>query len=138
MGKAIAYGVYGIGGNEGWVDVGDDHDTPAFVVGSIARWWNRMGHTCYGNATPLMITADAGGSDSYRSRVFNAELAALAATLGLVIAVCHMPLGTSKWNKIEHRLFSFISMNWCGRPLTTYRTVVELIAATTATTGLRM
>ena len=138
MGKAIPYGVYDIGGNEGWVNVGDDHDTPAFAVASIARWWERMGHTRYPNATHLMITADAGGSNSYRSRMFKAELATLAATIGLVITVCHMPPGTSKWNKIEHRLFSFISMNWRGRPLTTYRTVVELIAATTTTTGLRV
>lgn len=138
MGKAIPYGVYDIGGNEGWVNVGDDHDTPAFAVASIARWWERMGRARYPNATRLMITADAGGSNSYRSRMFKAELATLAATIGLAITVCHMPPGTSKWNKIEHRLFSFISMNWRGRPLTTYRTVVELIAATTTATGLRV
>jgi len=138
MPKAIPYGVYDIGGNEGWVNVGDDHDTPAFAVASIARWWERMGRARYPNATRLMITADAGGSNSYRSRMFKAELAALAATIGLIITVCHMPPGTSKWNKIEHRLFSFISMNWRGKPLTTYRTVVELIAATTTTTGLRV
>ena len=136
--KAIPYGVYDIGGNEGWVNVGDDHDTPAFAVASIARWWERMGRARYPNATRLLITADAGGSNSYRSRMFKAELATLAATIGLVITVCHMPPGTSKWNKIEHRLFSFISMNWRGKPLTTYRTVVELIAATTTTTGLRV
>ena len=97
-----------------------------------------MGRARYPNATRLMITADAGGSNSYRSRVFKAELARLAATIGLVITVCHMPPGTSKWNKIEHRLFSFISMNWRGKPLTTYRVVVELIAATTTRTGLRV
>ena len=136
MGKAIPYGVYDIGGNEGWVNVGDDHDTPAFAVASIARWWERMGRARYPDATRLMITADAGGSNSYRSRMFKAELAALAATIGLVITVCHLPPGTSKWNKIEHRLFSFISMNWRGKPLRTYRTVVELIAATTTATGL--
>jgi hypothetical protein len=134
--KAIPYGVYDIGGNEGWVNVGDDHDTPAFAVASIARWWQRMGQVRYPGASRLMITADAGGSNSYRSRMFKAELAHLAASIGLVITVCHMPPGTSKWNKIEHRLFSFISMNWRGRPLTTYRTVVELIAATTTRTGL--
>jgi hypothetical protein len=134
--KAIPYGVYDIGGNEGWVNVGDDHDTPAFAVASIARWWHRMGQARYPDATRLLITADAGGSNGYRSRVFKSELAALAATIGLAITVCHMPPGTSKWNKIEHRLFSFISMNWRGRPLTTYRTVVELIAATTTRTGL--
>ena len=136
MPKAIPYGVYDVGSNEGWVNVGDDHDTPAFAVASIARWWERMGRTRYPNATQLMITADAGGSNAYRSRMFKAELATLAATIGLAITVCHMPPGTSKWNKIEHRLFSFISMNWRGKPLTTYRTVVELIAATTTTTGL--
>jgi hypothetical protein len=138
MGKAIPYGVYDIGSNEGWVNVGDDHDTPAFAVASIARWWERMGRQRYPQATQLMITADAGGSNAYRSRMFKAELATLAATIGLIITVCHMPPGTSKWNKIEHRLFSFISMNWRGKPLTTYRTVVELIAATTTSTGLRV
>ena len=136
--KAVPYGVYDIGGNEGWVNVGDDHDTPAFAVASIARWWERMGEARYPHATRLMITADAGGSNSYRSRMFKAELAALAASIGLIITVCHMPPGTSKWNKIEHRLFSFISMNWRGKPLTTYRTVVELIATTTTATGLRV
>jgi hypothetical protein len=138
MGKAIPYGVLDVGANEGWVNVGDDHDTPAFAVASIARWWERMGKARYRDATRLMITADAGGSNSYRSRAFKVELAKLAATIGLVITVCHMPPGTSKWNKIEHRLFSFISMNWRGKPLTTYRTVVELIAGTTTRTGLRV
>jgi hypothetical protein len=138
MPKAIPYGVYDIGGNEGWVNVGDDHDTPAFAVASIERWWERMGRNRYPNATRLMISADASGSNSYRSRMFKAELAALAARIGMIITVCHMPPGTSKWNKIEHRLFSFISMNWRGKPLTTYRTVVELIAATTTKTGLRV
>jgi hypothetical protein len=138
MGKAIPYGVLDVGANEGWVNVGDDHDTPAFAVASIARWWERMGRARYPDATALMITADAGGSNAYRSRAFKVELANLAATIGLVITVCHMPPGTSKWNKIEHRMFSFISMNWRGRPLTTYRTVVELIAATTTKTGLRI
>lgn len=136
--KAIPYGVYDIGANEGWVNVGDDHDTPAFAVASIARWWERMGRLRYPDATRLMITADAGGSNSYRSRAFKLELARLAATIGLAITVCHMPPGTSKWNKIEHRLFSFISINWRGKPLTTYRVVVELIAATTTRTGLRV
>ena len=138
MPKAIPYGVYDIGGNEGWVSVGDDHDTPAFAVASVERWWERMGRARYPNATRMMITADAGGSNSYRSRMFKAELAALASRIGMIITVCHMPPGTSKWNKIEHRLFSFISMNWRGKPLTTYRTVVELIAATTTGTGLRV
>ena len=136
--KAIPYGVYDIANNEGWVNVGDDHDTPAFAVASIARWWQRMGADRYPEATQLMITADAGGSNAYRSRMFKAELAKLAASIGLIITVCHMPPGTSKWNKIEHRLFAFISMNWRGKPLTTYRTVVELIAATTTQTGLKV
>jgi hypothetical protein len=136
--KAIPYGVYDIGANEGWVNVGDDHDTPAFAVASIARWWQRMGRVRYPDATRLMISADAGGSNSYRSRAFKAELAKLAATIGLLITVCHMPPGTSKWNKIEHRLFSFISTNWRGKPLTTYRVIVELIAATTTRSGLRV
>jgi hypothetical protein len=136
--KAIPYGVYDIANNEGWVNVGDDHDTPAFAVASIARWWERMGRARYPDAQRLMITADAGGSNAYRSRMFKAELAKLAASIGLIITVCHMPPGTSKWNKIEHRLFAFISMNWRGKPLTTYRTVVELIAATTTQTGLRV
>jgi Rhodopirellula transposase DDE domain len=138
MPKAIPYGVYDIGGNEGWVNVGDDHDTPAFAVASIERWWERMGRNRYPDAKRLMITADAGGSNSYRSRMFKAELALLAARVGMVITVCHMPPGTSKWNKIEHRLFSFISMNWRGKPLTSYRAVVQLIAATTTKTGLRV
>lgn len=136
--KAIPYGVYDLAANEGWVNVGDDHDTPAFAVASIARWWERMGRARYPQATRLMITADAGGSNASRSRMFKAELATLAATIGVAITVCHMPPGTSKWNKVEHRLFSFISMNWRGKPLTTYRTVVELIAATTTTKGLRV
>jgi hypothetical protein len=122
--KAIPYGVYDIGANEGWVNVGDDHDTPAFAVASIARWWERMGRARYPEATRLMISADAGGSNSYRSRAFKAELAKLAATIGLII--------------IEHRLFSFISTNWRGKPLTTYRVIVELIAATTTRSGLRV
>ncbi|MDE3205087.1 MAG: ISAzo13 family transposase [Acidobacteriota bacterium] len=138
MGKAIPYGVLDIGANEGWVNVGDDHDTPAFAVASIARWWQRMGADRYPEATQLMITADAGGSNSYRSRAWKAELSKLAATIGLIITVCHMPPGTSKWNKIEHRLFSFITLNWRGKPLTTYRVVVELIAATTTRTGLKV
>ena len=138
MGKAIPYGVLDVGANEGWVNVGDDHDTPAFAVASIARWWERMGKPRYPDATRLMITADAGGSNSYRSRAFKVELGKLAATIGLVITVCHMPPGTSKWNKIEHRLLSSISMNWRGKPLTTYRTVVELIAGTTTRTGLKV
>jgi hypothetical protein len=138
MGKAIPYGVLDFAVSEGWVNVGDDHDTPAFAVGCIARWWERMGRARYPQATALLITADAGGSNSYRSRVFKTELAKLAATIRLVITVCHMPPGMSKWNKIEHRMFSFISINWPGKPLVTYRAVVELIAATTTKSGLRI
>jgi len=138
VGKAIPYGVLDVGANEGWVNVGDDHDTPAFAVASIARWWERMGRLRYPDATRLLITADAGGSNSYRSRAFKVELAKLAAAIGMIITVCHMPPGTSKWNKIEHRLFSFITMNWRGKPLTTHRTVVELITATTTRTGLKV
>jgi hypothetical protein len=138
VGKALPYGVFDVAANEAWVNVGDHHDTPAFAVASIARWWERMGRQRYPDATRLLITADAGGSNSYRSRAWKVELARLAATIGLVITVCHMPPGTSKWNKIEHRLFSFITINWRGKPLVTYRTVVELIAATTTKTGLKV
>ena len=136
--KAIPYGVYDLASNEGWVNVGDDHDTPAFAVASIARWWERMGRHRYPDATRLMITADAGGSNGYRSRMFKAELATLAATIGLVITVCHMPPGTSKWNKIEHRLFSFITGNWRGKPLVSHQVIVQLIAATTTKAGLKV
>ncbi len=118
------------------MSVGDHHDTAAFAVATIRRWWERMGRARYPHATRLMLTADAGGSNSARSRLWKLELAKLAADIGLAITVCHFPPGTSKWNKIEHRLFSFISMNWRGRPLTDIRTVVELIAATTTTSGL--
>jgi hypothetical protein len=138
MGKAIPFGVYDLFADEGWVSVGDHHDTAAFAVASIRRWWERMGRARYPKATRLMITADAGGSNSYRSRLWKTELARLAADIGLAITVCHFPPGTSKWNKIEHRLFSFISMNWRGRPLTSYRVVVELIAATTTRSGLKV
>src|SRR5579875_1099829 len=134
-GKALPYGVFDLAANEGWVNVGDHHDTPAFAVASIARWWERMGRARYPEATKLMITADAGGSNSYRSRAFKVELAKLAATIGLVITVCHMPPGTSKWNKIEHRMFSLLTMSWRRKPLPPCRTRVELIAATTTKTG---
>jgi len=136
--KAIPYGVYDIGADDGWVSVGSDHDTASFAVNTIRRWWNEMGAPRYPGAKRLMITADAGGSNGYRSRLFKVELAKLAAELDMEITICHFPPGTSKWNKIEHRLFSCISMNWRGRPLTTYRTIVELIAATTTATGLRV
>ncbi|MGH9291021.1 MAG: ISAzo13 family transposase [Acidimicrobiales bacterium] len=134
--KAIPYGVYDIGNDEGWVSVGDSADTAEFAVESIRRWWNQMGRTRFPRATTLMITADARGSNGPRVRAWKWHLARLAAETGLEITVCHLPPGTSKWNKIEHRLFSFISMNWRGRSLTDIRTVVELIAATKTKTGL--
>ncbi len=136
--KAIPYGVYDVGANDGWVSVGDDHDTATFAVNAIRRWWQTMGSLRYPNARRLMVTADAGGSNGYRSRLYKFELDRLAAEIGLEITVCHYPPGTSKWNKIEHRLFSFITINWRGKPLTSYRTIVELVAGTTTETGLRV
>jgi hypothetical protein len=134
--KAIPYGVYDVGNNEGWVNVGDSADTAEFAVESIRRWWNQMGSDRFPNATRLLVTADAGGSNGYRVRASKKHLAALAAETGLRITVCHYPPGTSKWNRIEHRMFSFITMNWRGRPLTDIRTIVELIGSVTTTTGL--
>jgi hypothetical protein len=136
--KAVPYGVYDVGADEGWMSVGDDHDTAAFAVNAIGRWWQVMGAERYPNAKRLMITADAGGSNSYRNRAWKVQLARLAADTGLEITVCHYPPGTSKWNKIEHRLFSFVTKNWRGRPLTSYRTIVELVGATKTTTGLKV
>ncbi|MFF0561705.1 ISAzo13 family transposase [Streptomyces sp. NPDC004266] len=138
LGKAIPYGVYDLAANTGWVNVGTDHDTAAFAVESIRRWWHGQGHTSYPRATRLLITADAGGSNGYRTRAWKLELAHLAAETGLTITVCHLPPGTSKWNKIEHRLFSHITMNWRGRPLTSHEVVVQCISATTTRTGLRI
>jgi transposase len=138
MGKAVPYGIYDVGANEGWVSVGDDGDTAVFAVQAISRWWATMGAERYPDATTLLVTADAGGSNGYRAKLWKIELAKLAAATGLTITVCHYPPGTSKWNRIEHRMFSFITKNWRGRPLVTYRTVVELIAATTTDTGLRI
>ncbi|MFJ2093060.1 ISAzo13 family transposase [Streptomyces sp. NPDC087901] len=135
-GKAIPYGIYDVAANTGWVSVGTDHDTAAFAVASIRRWWKARGSHDYPQATRLLITADAGGSNGYRTRAWKTELAALAAESGLEITVCHMPPGTSKWNKIEHRLFSHISMNWRGRPLTSHDIIVNSIKATTTHTGL--
>ncbi|WP_330457560.1 ISAzo13 family transposase [Streptomyces sp. NBC_00820] len=137
-GKAIPYGIYDVAANTGWVSVGTDHDTAAFAVASIQRWWQARGRHDYPQATRLLITADAGGSNGYRTRAWKTELAALAAETGLDITVCHMPPGTSKWNKIEHRLFSHISMNWRGRPLTSHDVIVNSIAATTTHTGLKV
>ncbi len=138
LGKAIPYGVYDITANAGWVNVGTDHDTAAFAVESIRRWWNAAGRADYPRARRLLITADAGGSNGYRTRAWKAELAAFALETGLEITVCHFPPGTSKWNKIEHRLFSAITMNWRGRPLTSHEVIVQTIAATTTRTGLRV
>jgi hypothetical protein len=138
LGKAIPYGIYDLAADTGWVNVGTDHDTAAFAVESIRRWWKATGQGEYPLARRLLITADAGGSNGYRTRAWKAELAALAAETGLEIAVCHFPPGTSKWNKVEHRLFSAITMNWRGRPLTSHEVIVNTIAATTTTTGLRV
>jgi len=135
-GKAIPYGVYDMTANAGWVNVGTDHDTAAFAVESIRRWWNAAGSSEYPAARRLLITADAGGSNGYRTRAWKAGLAALGAETGLQITVCHFPPGTSKWNKVEHRLFSHITMNWRGRPLTSHDVVINSIAATTTRAGL--
>jgi transposase len=136
LGKANPYGVYDLGTDTGWVSVGTDHDTAAFAVATIRRWWQTVGADSYPTASRLLITADGGGSNGYRTRLWKTELAALAAETGLQITVCHLPPGTSKWNKIEHRLFSHISMNWRGRPLTSHEVIVQSIAATTTRTGL--
>jgi len=138
LGKAVPYGIYDLAANTGWVNVGTDHDTAAFAVESIRRWWNSVGSSDYPQARRLLITADAGGSNGYRTRAWKAELAALAVQTGLEITVCHFPPGTSKWNKVEHRLFSHITMNWRGRPLTSHDVIVQSIAATTTHTGLRV
>jgi transposase len=137
-GKAIPYGVYDLGRNAGWVSVGVDHDTAAFAVGTIRRWWRDMGRKAYPRAGSLLITADSGGSNGSRLRLWKWELQKFADDTGLTIRVSHLPPGTSKWNKIEHRLFSFISQNWRGRPLLTHATVVDLIGATRTSTGLRV
>ncbi|MDA8040452.1 MAG: ISAzo13 family transposase [Actinomycetota bacterium] len=138
MGKAIPYGVYDVGADEGWVSVGDDADTAGFAVATIGRWWAQMGHARYPHATRLLVCADAGGSNGYRVRAWKVELAKLAKETGLEITVCHYPPGTSKWNRIEHRMFSHITMNWRGRPLVSYRTIVQLIAGTTTKKGLKV
>ncbi len=136
LGRAAPYGIYDITDNKGWVSVGIDHDTAAFAVNAIRSWWVNMGRARYAKAHSLTITADGGGSNGSRVRLWKVELQKLANELGLKIIVLHLPPGTSKWNKIEHRLFSFISRNWRGRPLTSYRTIVELIGATTSRAGL--
>jgi hypothetical protein len=135
-GKVIPYGVYDILNNQGWVSVGIDHDTAQFAVNSIRRWWSHMGQRRFPRATELLITADGGGSNGYRSRLWKVCLQELADDLGLKLVVCHFPPGTSKWNKIEHRLFNFITQNWRGRPLVSHQAIVNLIARTTTRAGL--
>ena len=138
LGKVIPYGVYDITQNQGWVTVGIDHNTAQFAVASIKHWWYQMGQQLYPNAYELMITADCGGSNSYRAKLWKWELQKLSIELGLTLQICHFPPGTSKWNKIEHRLFSQITENWRGRPLVSREVVVNLIANTTTTTGLKV
>ncbi|MBU2601948.1 MAG: ISAzo13 family transposase, partial [Actinobacteria bacterium] len=138
LGKANPYGVYDLAGNVGWVSVGTDHDTAAFAVEAIRRWWHSMGHERYPDAQRLLITADCGGSNGYRVRLWKVELQKLANETGLRIGVSHLPPGTSKWNKIEHRLFSFITQNWRGKPLISHEVIVNLIAATATRSGLRV
>jgi hypothetical protein len=138
LGKAIPYGVDDLGRNSGWVGVGTDHDTAAFAVQTLRRCWQQVGRSADPEATRLLVCADAGGSNGYRIRAWKTELARLAAETGLQVTVCHLPPGTSKWNRIEHRLCSAISMNWRGRPLTSHQVIVELIGATTTQTGLRV
>jgi hypothetical protein len=138
LGKAIPYGVYDLSANDGWVSVGVDHDTAAFAVETIRRWWFTMGRERYRGATKLLITADSGGSNSARGRAWKLNLQLLADELGLTIYVSHYPPGTSKWNKIEHRMFSRITQNWRGRPLVSHEVIVNLIASTTSATGLKI
>jgi len=138
LSRAVPYGVYDITNNVGWVSVGTDHDTASFAVNAIRRWWRTMGKKRHPKAKRLMISADGGGSNGYRVRLWKVELQKLADEFKLPITVCHLPPGTSKWNKIEHRLFSFITINWRGKPLRSYRTIVQLIAATTTDAGLKV
>ena len=136
LGKAIPYGVYDLARNDAWVNVGVDHDTPEFAVRSIAEWWKRMGRRAYPSATELLITADGGGSNGSRCRLWKTELQEFADRTGLTITVCHFPPGTSKWNKIEHRVFCHVTENWRGRPLVDHETVVQSIGSVRTTTGL--
>jgi hypothetical protein len=136
LGRAVPYGVYDIASNAGWVSVGIDHDTASFAVNAIRRWWQSMGRARYPQARRLLITADCGGSNGARVRLWKRELQALANELGLSITVCHLPPGTSKWNRIEHRLFSFITQNWRGKPLVSHQVIVQLIANTRTEAGL--
>lgn len=138
LGKAIPYGIYDLADDTGWVNVGIDNDTAQFAVASIRGWWEHLGSGRYPKAATLTVTADCGGSNSYRTRLWKTELQALADQTGMAIRVLHFPPGTSKWNRIEHRLFSFITQNWRGKPLVSHETVVNLIAATTTRTGLKV
>jgi Rhodopirellula transposase DDE domain len=136
LGKAIPYGIYDVTANTGWVSVGTDHDTAAFAVETLRRWWQQMGASTYPAATELLVIADGGGSNGSRTRLWKAELQGLADELGMRIAVCHLPPGTSKWNKIEHRMFAYITQNWRGKPLVSHEVIVNLIGSTTTNTGL--
>jgi len=136
LGKAVPYGVYDLAANAGWVNVGISHDTAVFAVESIRRWWQELGAERYPTATRLLITADCGGSNGVRLRLWKREVQTLADELGLAITVCHLPPGTSKWNRVEHRLFAFITQNWRGKPLVSHQVIVQLIASTTTKTGL--
>jgi hypothetical protein len=138
VGRATPYGVYDLGQNEAWASVGISHDTEEFSVNAIRTWWLQMGQAAYPHATSLLATADCSGSNGYRLRLWKVELQRLADELGFPITVCHLPPGTSKWNKVEHRLFAFITQNWRGKPLVTHQVIVSLIAATTTKTGLRV
>jgi len=137
-GRAVPYGIYDIADNKGWVSVGVDHDTAAFAVNTIRRWWNTMGQARYPRAKRLMISADGGGSNGARVRLWKIELQKFADEIGIPVTVCHLPPGTSKWNKIEHRLFSFITKNWRGKPLVTHKAIVQLLSGTTTGNGLPM
>ena len=137
-GKAVPYGVYDLGRNEAWVSVGISSDTAEFAVESIRRWWKRLGHRPYPEAKRLLITADSGGSNSSRSRLWKTELQKLSNQLDLEVEVCHFPPGTSKWNKIEHRLFCHVTRNWQGKPLESYEIIVNLIGSTKTTSGLKV
>jgi hypothetical protein len=138
VGKAIPYGIYDLGRNTGWVTVGQDHDTASFAVASLHRWWTSVGKSTYSQTDRLLISADGGGSNGYRVRLWKVELQHFANATGLRVTVCHLPPGTSKWNKIEHRLFAYISMNWRGRPLVSHEVIVQLIGATTTREGLHV
>ena len=138
LGKDIPYGVYDLGQDAGWVNVGTDHDTAAFAVESIRQWWSAMGRSSYPSARKLLITADSGGSNGARVRLWKLELQKFSDETGLAVSVSHFPPGTSKWNKIEHRLFSFITLNWRGKPLVSHEVIVALIAATATQSGLKV